>query len=614
MKLKPMLLTATSEFQVSKEWVYETKYDGFRCLFLVSEDEIKLLSRNGKDLCHEFPELVHFVSSLIGSNFHSAIFDGEIVWLSSEYKSDFHQTQYRGRLKNAATINKEASHTPCQFMCFDLLEWNGKTLYKTPLIERKQLLVDWFHIHHLSTERGPLTNQLLQYVPYELDYKKLWELLVLHDAEGMVMKKADSFWEEGVRTRNWLKKKNKKEVDCWIYSYNRENGYFDIAVFHNNEIQIIGRCKNGLTQHEHTTLSQAVMSNAYKQQGEVFFIEPSIVMTVAYLHIYDQDLREPEFVSFKLDKEAEQCTWKEFIANSVTFSNLISVTSPDKPIYPSIPILKSQYLDQMRSISSWMLPYLIDRPLTVIRYPHGIGEERFFQKNCPDYAPDFIQTYSEGGTDFILCNEIKTLLWLCNQLALEFHIPYQKAGFSKPDEIVLDLDPENKDQFQLAIKAAILIKQALDGLKLESFIKTSGNRGLQIHIPIQADTFTYEETRMFTQFLSQWLIEAEPNSFTVERLKKNRGNKLYLDFVQHAEGKTIIAPYSPRGNQFAGVATPIYWHELNEGIHIEQFTLLTIYERLKKMGCPFSNMEESRKRQPFREIIDLLKMQRKSKS
>ncbi|WP_163102707.1 DNA ligase D [Peribacillus alkalitolerans] len=608
MKLKPMLPTAVKDVPKTGKWLFETKYDGFRCLLIVSKAGIKLLSRNGKDLSHEFPELVQSVACLLGSFFHSAIFDGEIVWLSNGYKSDFLQTQYRGRLKKQDTINKEATHSPCQFMCFDLLELNGKTFFNVPLTERKNTLLKWFETQHLSTDRGPNTNQLIQYVPYDSDDLKLWELLVLHDAEGMIMKRADSLWEEGVRTRNWLKIKNKKSVDCFLYSYNRENGYFDIGVFHNNEMEIIGRCKNGLTQQEHTTLSQAVMANAYKQIGEVFYIEPSIVMTVEYLHIFDQELREPEFVSFQFEKGADQCTWKEFIANSATFSDLISVTSPDKPIYPTIPILKSQYLDQMRNLSSWMLPFLTDKPLTVIRYPHGVGDERFFQKNCPDYAPDFVQTYTEGGTDFILCNDLKTLVWLSNQLSLEFHVPYQKAGSTMPDEIVLDLDPETKDQFPLAVKAATLIKKALDGLKLESFIKTSGNRGLQIHIPIQPDTFTYEETRMFTDFLSQWLLESEPDDFTVERLKKNRGNKLYLDFVQHAEGKTIIAPYSPRGNDFAGVAAPLFWHELNEGIQIENYTLKTIYERIKKMGCPFSKLDRARERQPFKEIIDLLKL------
>jgi bifunctional non-homologous end joining protein LigD len=287
----------------------------------------------------------------------------------------------------------------------------------------------------------------------------------------------------------------------------------------------------------------------------------------------------------------------------------VSVTSPTKPLWPDKSINKVDYLQYLHDISDYMLPFMKERSLTIIRYPHGIEGESFYQKNCPDYAPDFIKTHVVDDINYIVCSDLASLMWLGNQLAFELHVPFETIHSKGVSEIVFDLDPPSRNEFQLAIEAAFIIKDILDKLKLTSFIKTSGNKGLQVYIPLPENKYSYEETRRFTAFVAAYLTEKEPEWFTTERLKKNRGKKLYVDYLQHAEGKTIIAPYSARGNPEALVATPLFWEEIARDLRPEQFPLESAIDRLKKKGCPFNDFFKAKKNQRFAPVLGWLSEQ-----
>jgi len=287
----------------------------------------------------------------------------------------------------------------------------------------------------------------------------------------------------------------------------------------------------------------------------------------------------------------------------------ILITSPSKPLWPARNLYKIDFLQYLINVSPYMLPFLRNRVLTLIRYPHGAGKESFYQKNTPEYAPEFILRYQKDGIHYTVCQDLPSLLWLGNQLSFEYHIPFQTILSSGPSEIVFDLDPPSRDYFDLAIQAAQMIKEILDKLKLISFIKTSGNKGLQVYIPLPENQFNYEETRRFTQFIANYLCTKEPNLFTIERLKAKRGTKLYVDYIQHAEGKTIIAPYSVRGNEEALVATPLFWEEVVPTLRPEQFPLDSIKERIQKKGCPFRTFFEVKNKQPFQPVLQWLSTQ-----
>lgn len=151
------------------------------------------------------------------------------------------------------------------------------------------------------------------------------------------------------------------------------------------------------------------------------------------------------------------------------------------------------------------------------------------------------------------------------------------------------------------------MKAIFDQFELISFVKTSGGKGMQIYIPLPKDVFTYVETGVFTKFVCDFLIEQDPQWFTTERLKKNRNNKLYLDYVQHREGKTIIAPYSPRGNEIGCIATPLFWNEVNENLNPGMFNISAVLDRIKTAGNPFHKFQQNNNEQKFASVLYQLK-------
>ncbi|GAB6087075.1 non-homologous end-joining DNA ligase [Alkaliphilus crotonatoxidans] len=283
----------------------------------------------------------------------------------------------------------------------------------------------------------------------------------------------------------------------------------------------------------------------------------------------------------------------------------VDVTHPTKLIWPHIQ--KLAYLQYLIEVSPYLLPYLNNRALTTIRYPHGVSGEFFYQKSCPSYAPDFVDTHYSDDINYIVCSSLPTLVWLGNQGAIDLHVPFNTIDSSRPAEIVFDLDPPSREYFHLAIEAALILKEVFDRLKLVSFVKTSGNKGLQLYIPLPDNQFTYDETRSFTSFAAQYVVGLEPRWFTTERMKKKRGNRLYVDYLQHAPGKTIIAPYSLRGNDEALAATPLFWDEVTRELRPEEFPMEVIMDRLKKKGCPFENYTASKTQQNFTDVLNQLK-------
>lgn len=281
----------------------------------------------------------------------------------------------------------------------------------------------------------------------------------------------------------------------------------------------------------------------------------------------------------------------------------VTITSIDKLVWPQKSITKYDYLKYLTIIGPYILPFLKDRILTVIRFPNGVEKESFYQKNRPDYAPAYVETKRVDNNEHIVCSKLATYLWLGNQLAIEFHIPFQTINSHYPSEIVLDLDPPSQNEFSLAIEAALILKEIFDKLQLSSFIKTSGNKGLQIYLPLSKQ-FTYSETRVFTSFIASYLETKYPNWFTTERLKKNRHNRLYIDFLQHGEGKTIIAPYSLRGNKQALMATPLHWHEVTKNLHPTNFPIEEGVSRIQTGILPFKDYFKVSNDQPLKKVLE----------
>ncbi|WP_026584244.1 DNA ligase D [Bacillus sp. J33] len=610
--MKPMLPTLTFDVPEGKEWLFETKYDGFRAILHWNQD-ISLTSRNDKPLLDLFPEIKMFLEQNKEKfePFLPLTLDGELVFLENAYKAHFGSIQVRGRMRSEKKIAEKAKTAPCRILIFDVLMIKGKIISNKEYLYRKEQLKTLFTECGLPLNPEEKNPQLMQLIPAYKSFNELWEKVVLHDGEGIVAKQANNQWEEGKRSSSWLKYKNWKYVSCFITAYEKSNGYFFAGVYQDSKIFSIGQFLFGLKPDEKQALFQIIKDNKADEDSRFIYVEPAICVDVKYLEIYEEQMREPHFHQFRFDLKPEDCTYGKFAQHQKNLPPEIDITHPDKSLWETPAVQKIDYIHFLREIAPYMLPFLKNRLLTVIRYPHGIFGEPFYQKNCPDYAPEFVETQMSEGINYIVCNNLKTLLWLGNQLAFEYHIPFKTIQSKGPSEIVFDLDPPSRDAFPLAIKAALFIKEVLDHLKLISFVKTSGNKGLQVYIPLPEDTYTFEDTRLFTEFIADYLVSKDPDSFTTERMKKNRGGRLYVDYIQHAEGKTIIAPYSPRGNKAATVAAPLFWEEVNERLTMERFQITNLMKRINSDGDPFHSYFQTKEMQPFSPVLDFLKQQKR---
>ncbi|UFJ42059.1 non-homologous end-joining DNA ligase [Brevibacillus humidisoli] len=281
----------------------------------------------------------------------------------------------------------------------------------------------------------------------------------------------------------------------------------------------------------------------------------------------------------------------------------IPISNPDKLLWPEAGVTKLAYLRYLIEVAPHLLRYTRNRLLTVIRYPHGIDDKHFFQKNLPDYAPDWIATAVWEKTRYPVLNDLPTLVWMANQAALEWHVSFHEIDDEIPTELVFDLDPSTPD-FDDAIDAALKLKEVLDELNLPSWIKTSGASGLQVYVPIERK-YRFEQTRQVGEFIATYLVKKNPRTLTIERLVKNRGTKLYIDYLQHWRGKTLAAAYSTRARPQATVSAPLRWEEVPT-IHPTQFTVHTMPKRLQETGDLFTPLLSPARRVSLEPILSFL--------
>ncbi|AXF57626.1 DNA ligase D [Salicibibacter kimchii] len=590
-----MLAFSREELPEGKQWHYELKYDGYRAQLVWDGSTCSLFSRNHNHLEKQFPEIMdtccrHFPKKTVH-------LDGEIVLLQNPGLADFHALKRRHRLRSQTSIHAESYKRPACFLVFDILVSDDRDMKNESYLKRKQELKRIIGNFDLPTNPTPQDTRRIQSIPTYKDAETIRDQAKLYRSEGIVAKtSAHSYTEK--RSEAWLKIKTPYVLTCFILSYTPANGYFEVGVFKEGEAVTLGQCAHGFSKTEKETLATIIKNNgSWNTSRRLYDIEPSIVVTLTFT-TYSQDFREPRFQSFALDTPADQCTWETWENAMLKWPKRVTLTHPDKPLWKDPKILKREFLGFTRAVAPYALPHLAKRLLTVVRYPHGKYGEAFFQKQCPEYAPAYVETEAFEDTDYVVSNHVDTLLWLANQLAIEWHIPFSLSSSRYVEEIVLDLDPPDTEAFSLAIEGANVLKKIFDQLGLTSFVKFSGNKGLQVYLPLLKNRYTYEDTHPFTEAIGAYCLQQRPDLFTRERLKKKRGRKLYIDIPQHAFGKTIIAPYSLRGNEEALVACPLFWEEVSSSLHRTAFTLHGVQQRLQEEGCPFDPFMDTQNQLP----------------
>ena len=276
----------------------------------------------------------------------------------------------------------------------------------------------------------------------------------------------------------------------------------------------------------------------------------------------------------------------------------LSLTNLDKVLYPATGFTKGQVIDYYARVAPVLLPHLAGRPLTLKRYPEGVDKEYFFEKNATKHRPDWVKTapiWSEGNqrnVNYILANDLPTLIWIANLAAIELHPSLSLAkDITLPRSMVFDLDPGEPANIVQCCQVGIWLRSIFEHFGLQSFPKTSGSKGLQIYVPLNTPT-TYDATKPFAHALAR-LLENEHRDLVVSDMKKQlRVGKVFVDWSQNDEHKTTISVYSLRAREHPTVSTPVKWEEVEQALKKKDVTLLVfeasqVLDRVQKMGDLF---------------------------
>ena len=264
----------------------------------------------------------------------------------------------------------------------------------------------------------------------------------------------------------------------------------------------------------------------------------------------------------------------------------VELSHPDKVLFPGDDVTKGDLVQYYLAVADRMLPLIAERPVTMIRYPNGISAHPILQKNTPDYFPDWItraEVAKQGGSvHHVICDKRATLAYLANQACIELHVFLSRVGsLDNPDQLIFDLDPPDDEQFAGVRRAALLLRELLESeLGLTAYVKTTGGKGLHVHVPLDAAQ-GFDAVRQLARQAGGVLAARAPDLVSTEQRKDKRGGLIYADPMRNAYGQHAAAPYSVRGRPGAPVATPLDWAELDDdGLSPHQFTVATVPGRL----------------------------------
>jgi bifunctional non-homologous end joining protein LigD len=654
----PMLATLTDKPFNSPDWLFEPKLDGIRAIVFINRDQVRLQSRNGIDITPQYPSL----SADLAAHPSTLVLDGEIIALDKAGRACFQCLRRREKGPPGAEVA-----VPVYYYVFDILYRDGYDLRQTPLVERRRVLVETLR----QTGRLRLVEQ------FENDGETVFQASIDQGFEGVVAKRRDSLYQSG-RTHQWLKVKATLSDEFVIAGYTvgagSRAGTFGALVlgYHDGGGRLVyaGNVGTGFDetaiQELLDRLKPLVTPNSPfpeppKLAEGTVWTRPVLVAEVKYAqYTADGRLRQPSFLRLRDDKTASEVTRAPSATTTIPKQDppalslpvrqkvLSAGLSPDTPLLEQLKnpldaftleieghqvplshlskilwpaagdaaaLTKRDLLLYLARVAPFILSHLKDRPVTMSRYPGGIGGEHFWQRHWENALPPFVETvdlHSEQRgkrVRYLLCNNLASLTWLGHLANLEIHAWFSRvvAGPSlkssdpeiitdHPDFIIFDIDPYiysgqekqgeepalNRRAFSKAAEAAGWVKEVLDSLGLPAFVKTSGKTGLHVHVPIKRQ-YPYTAVRSIAHTISLFVQDRHPADITTEWSVEKRAGKIFLDWNQNVRGKTLACAYSPRPSPDATVSTPLRWDELGK-VYPTDFTINTAPERFARLG------------------------------
>ena len=566
-------------------WLFELKVDGFRAVAAKQGARAAIHYRRGADATASFPDLAN---AMLALPYQHLVLDGEIAVLDAQGRPVFQRLQRRALLTGPHDLARAAAELPASLFAFDLLGFGDYDLRPLPLLQRKAVL------RRLIPELGPL-----RYVDHvEGQGRALFASIRELGLEGIVAKRKDSPYRGG-RFRDWAKVRIDRTGDFVVVGTTQGEGSrggfgaLHVAQQGPEGLVYVGRVGGGFSEQElsqaqarleELTIARPACTGPLPKGRGHTWCKPVLVVEVRYKEITEDGLlRQPTFLRFRPDKAADEADHQPASAAPPPRAPVLS--NLDKVFWPEAGYTKGDLIDYYRDISPWLLPYLRDRAVTLTRYPDGIAGKSFFQKDAPAHVPGWVRTARVQGDgrelDFFVCDDLETLLYVVNLGTIPLHLPANRLD-RNPDWCVIDLDPKEAP-FAWVVTLAIAVHQLCEELELPSFPKTSGQKGLHVLIPLGAQ-LTHAQATSLGELIARVVEGRHPEIGTTERNIAARRGRVYLDFLQNGDGKTIAGPFSARPVPAATVSAPLRWSEVNGKLDPKKFTLKSLPARMKRLS------------------------------
>ncbi|HVQ28623.1 MAG TPA: DNA ligase D, partial [Vicinamibacteria bacterium] len=583
------------------DWLHEIKHDGYRIVARIEEGEVRLISRNGKDWTKEFPQVARAVGRLPAG---TALLDGEVAAVLPTGATSFQALQRRAE-----------GGTPLVYFAFDILHLDGWDLRDVRLYERKEVLRRFL-------ESAPATLRYSDHVRGNGAefFAQAREL----GLEGVISKRADAPYREG-RGGDWRKSKCRLSQEMVIGGFTSSSdgrgsiGALHVGFHQDGKLVYAGKVGSGFGERMLADLQHRLevrrrntspfASVPAELQRGAHWVEPDLVAQVEFTQWTDEGrMRQPVFLGLRDDKEARHVVreepgtvegggvdtvaagrpWealREHATRTIATSgeevvDLLGVrlTHPDRVYYPSLGFTKLDLALYYVSIADAVLPHLEGRPLTLVRCPDGVRGETFYQKHPGFWTPPQVRRFAVPGKgeEYLFVDSVPGLVALAQAGILEIH-PWNSrvARLEEPDQVIFDLDPDEDLPFSRVTAAARSVRALLTELGLESFVKTTGGKGLHVCVPLQPE-HGWEALEEFTRGVALRLARDEPQTFTANMAKANRKGKIYVDYLRNVRGANAVGVYSTRVREGAPVSVPVEWNELDRLSGPTDFTVAEV--------------------------------------
>ncbi|MFN2316249.1 MAG: DNA ligase D [Gemmatimonadales bacterium] len=601
--LAPQLATLAAAVPDDDGWIYEIKYDGYRLLAHLDRGSVRLLSRNGLDWSRRFPAQV---AALKGLPVERAILDGEMVALTSDGTSSF------GELQEALSAGRT---THLVFQLFDLPYLNGYDLTASPLVERKRAL------RSALDSVALVPAGVLRYSDHVVGQGPAFlERACELGLEGIIAKRADASYVSR-RTTTWHKIKCTRHAEFVVGGYTAPTGARQgfgsllLGAHEGGEFRYAGRVGTGFSDRQLTamhrvlrkaTVDASPFSDAVPNARGATWVQPALVVEVEYAErTREGRLRHPTFRGIREDRNPDEITMTEPAVSkppaaasdpSPTAGSRASshgagpsvegvrISNPDRVVYPGQGVTKLALAEFYAEIQDWLMPWMANRLLSLVRCPEGRTRSCFYQKHLADrQAPKVPRQRfreSKGVTEYVHVQSIAHVIALVQAGVLEFHVfGSQVKDVEHPDLLVFDLDPSPGVPWGTVLRTARELKERLSGLGLPPFLRTTGGKGLHLVVPIRPAA-DWTEAKAFAKAVAAQHAADDPKHLTATLSRAKRKGKIYIDYLRNGRGATSIASYSTRARPGAPVAVPIRWSELTTRLRPDRYTIGNLRRRL----------------------------------